>query len=169
MKHTIVINQVADSASWFMTHDSVKQSRWFDSMKHTTGLGRVEDAGVVAVLEAAAEGDGEDGEGQPAVQVLRKEGHDHWVGPAGKAAAVMFYRVARQDWGGKFSWFWDIYIFPWKSSLLLILPLPGPSTKHPREKEGKINTSQTETVAASSWAVGQFLSISLEAFILLTR
>ena len=40
-------------------------------------LWRVEDAGVVAVLEAAAEGDGEDGEGQPTVQVLRKEGHDH--------------------------------------------------------------------------------------------
>ena len=40
-------------------------------------LGHVEDAGVVAVLEAAAEGDGEDGEGQPTVQVLRKEGHDH--------------------------------------------------------------------------------------------
>ena len=40
-------------------------------------LGGVEDAGVVAVLEAAAEGDGEDGEGEPTVQVLRKEGPDH--------------------------------------------------------------------------------------------
>ena len=34
---------------------------------------------------------------------------------------------------------------------------------------GKLDTSQAMSVAASSWAVGQFLSISLEAFILLTR
>ena len=35
----------------------------------------------------------------------------------------------------------------------------------PPEKEGKINTSQAEPVAANSRAVGQFLSISCEAFI----
>ena len=43
--------------------------------------------------------------------------------------------------------------------------VPGPSTKRPPEKEGKINTSQAEPVAANSRAVGQFLSISCEAFI----
>ena len=35
----------------------------------------------------------------------------------------------------------------------------------PPEKEGKINTSQAEAVAPKSRAVGQFLSISCEAFI----
>ena len=34
----------------------------------------------------------------------------------------------------------------------------------PSEKEGTLNTSQAELVAANSWAVGQFLSISFEAF-----
>ena len=43
--------------------------------------------------------------------------------------------------------------------------VPGPSTKRPPEKEGKINTSQAEPVAANSRAVGQFLSISCEVFI----
>ena len=38
-----------------------------------------------------------------------------------------------------------------------------------RKKEGKLNTSQAESVAASRAAVGQFLSISREAFILRTR
>ena len=38
-----------------------------------------------------------------------------------------------------------------------------------QEKEGKLNTSQAEPVAANSRAVVQFLSISCEAFILLTR
>ena len=36
-------------------------------------------------------------------------------------------------------------------------------------KGGKLNTSPVEPVAASSWAVGQFLSISCEAFRCLTR
>ena len=40
-------------------------------------LRRVEDAGVVAVLEAAAEGDGEDGVGEVRVQALQGSGrHD---------------------------------------------------------------------------------------------
>ena len=40
-------------------------------------LWRVEDAGVVAVLEAAAEGDGEDGVGEVRVQALQDPGrHD---------------------------------------------------------------------------------------------
>ena len=43
--------------------------------------------------------------------------------------------------------------------------VPGPSTKRSPEKEGKINTGQEEPVATNSWAVGQFLSISCEAFI----
>ena len=42
--------------------------------------------------------------------------------------------------------------------------LPGPVTKCLTGKGGKLNTSQVEPVAASSWAVGQFLSISCEAF-----
>ena len=42
--------------------------------------------------------------------------------------------------------------------------IPGSSDKRPPENEGKINTSQAEPVAANSRAVGQFLSISWEAF-----
>ena len=38
-----------------------------------------------------------------------------------------------------------------------------------RKREGKLNTSQAGSVAASRAAVGQFLSISREAFILRTR
>ena len=47
--------------------------------------------------------------------------------------------------------------------------LPGSSEKHLTGNGGKLNTSQAEPVAVSTWAVGQFLSISCEAFILLTR
>ena len=47
--------------------------------------------------------------------------------------------------------------------------LPGPQTKRHPEKGGKLNTSQAGSVAASRAAVGQFLSISREAFILMTR
>ena len=47
--------------------------------------------------------------------------------------------------------------------------LPGPQTKRHPEKGGKLNTSQAGSVAASRAAVGQFLSISREAFILRTR
>ena len=43
--------------------------------------------------------------------------------------------------------------------------LPGPADKRLTGKGGTLNTSQAEPVAASSWAVGQFLSISCEAFI----
>ena len=49
------------------------------------------------------------------------------------------------------------------------LILPGPQTKRHPEKGGKLNTSQAGSVAASRAAVGQFLSISCEAFILRTR
>ena len=47
--------------------------------------------------------------------------------------------------------------------------LPGPQMKRRLEKGGKLNTSQAGSVAASRAAVGQFLSISCEAFILRTR
>ena len=47
--------------------------------------------------------------------------------------------------------------------------IPGQATKRLTGKGGKLNTSQAEPVVASSWAGGQFLSISREAFILLTR
>ena len=47
--------------------------------------------------------------------------------------------------------------------------LPGPQTKRHPEKGGKLNTSQAGSVAASRAAVGQFLSISREAFCLATR
>ena len=43
--------------------------------------------------------------------------------------------------------------------------VPGPSDKHLTGNGGKLNTSQAEPLAASSWAVGQFLSISYEAFL----
>ena len=39
--------------------------------------------------------------------------------------------------------------------------VPGSSDKRLTGKGGKLNTSQAEPVAANSWAVGQFLSISL--------
>ena len=45
----------------------------------------------------------------------------------------------------------------------------GKSTKRFLEKEEKINTSQAEPVAANSRAVGQFISISSEAFRWRTR
>ena len=48
--------------------------------------------------------------------------------------------------------------------LYLACIIRGPATKRPPGKIEKINTSQAEPVAASSWAVGQFLSISCEAF-----
>ena len=51
----------------------------------------------------------------------------------------------------------------------LIWKLPGQQTKRRPEKGGKLNTSQAGSVAASRAAVGQFLSISREAFILRTR
>ena len=44
------------------------------------------------------------------------------------------------------------------------LYIPGSSTKRIPEKEGKINTSQAEPLAANSKAVGKFLSISCEVF-----
>ena len=47
--------------------------------------------------------------------------------------------------------------------------VPGPQTKRRPEKGGKLNTSQAGSVAASRAAVGQFLSISREEFILRTR
>ena len=47
--------------------------------------------------------------------------------------------------------------------------VPGPQTKRHPEKGGKLNTSQAGSVAASRAAVGQFFSISREAFILRTR
>ena len=47
--------------------------------------------------------------------------------------------------------------------------VPGPQTKRRPEKGGKLNTSQAGSVVASKAAVGQFLSISREAFILRTR
>ena len=40
-----------------------------------------------------------------------------------------------------------------------------PADKRLTGNGGKLNTSQAEPVAASSWAVGQFLSFSCEAFI----
>ena len=43
--------------------------------------------------------------------------------------------------------------------------LPGSSEKRLTGKGGKLNTSQAEPVAANSWAVGQFPSISCEAFL----
>ena len=46
--------------------------------------------------------------------------------------------------------------------------LQGSSEKRLTGNGEKLNTSQAEPVAASSWAVGQFLSFSCEAFILLT-
>ena len=45
----------------------------------------------------------------------------------------------------------------------------GPADKRLTGNGGKLNTSQAEPVAASSWAVGQFLSISCEAFRCRTR
>ena len=51
----------------------------------------------------------------------------------------------------------------------LVLDLPGPQMKCRPEKGGKLNTSQAGSVEASRAAVGQFLSISHEAFILRTR
>ena len=48
------------------------------------------------------------------------------------------------------------------------LLVPGPQTKRHPEKGGKLNTSEAGSVAASRAAVGQFLSISCEAFILRT-
>ena len=47
--------------------------------------------------------------------------------------------------------------------------LPGPADKRLTGKGGTLNTSQAEPVAASSWAVGHFLSFSCEAFICRTR
>ena len=47
--------------------------------------------------------------------------------------------------------------------------VPGPQTKRHPEKGGKLNTSQAGSVAASRAAVGQFLSVSREEFILRTR
>ena len=49
------------------------------------------------------------------------------------------------------------------------IALPGPQTKRHPEKGGKLNTSQAVSVAASRAAVGQFLSIFPETFILRTR
>ena len=46
--------------------------------------------------------------------------------------------------------------------------VPDQKTKRRPEKGGKLNTSQAGSVAASRAAVGQFLSISCEAFILRT-
>ena len=43
-----------------------------------------------------------------------------------------------------------------------ILPVEGSSEKRLTGNGGKLNTSQAEPVAANSWAVGQFLSISCE-------
>ena len=54
-------------------------------------------------------------------------------------------------------------------SRLLKAHVPGRQTKRHLEKGGKLNTSQAGSVAASRAAVGQFLSISREAFILRTR
>ena len=42
--------------------------------------------------------------------------------------------------------------------------VPGPSDKRLTGNGGKLNSSQAEPVAANSRAVGQFLSISCEAF-----
>ena len=47
--------------------------------------------------------------------------------------------------------------------------VPGQYTKRLTGKGGKLNTSQAEPAAANSRAVGQFLSISCEAFIFLTQ
>ena len=49
-------------------------------------------------------------------------------------------------------------------NFLVISSIPGSSEKRLTGKGGKLNTSQTEPVAANSWAVGQFPSISCEAF-----
>ena len=43
--------------------------------------------------------------------------------------------------------------------------LQGSSEKRLAGNGGKLNTSQAEPVAANSWAVGQFLSISCETFL----
>ena len=43
--------------------------------------------------------------------------------------------------------------------------LPGSSEKRLTGKGGKLNNSQAEPVAANSWAVGRFVSISSEAFL----
>ena len=66
-----------------------------------------------------------------------------WSGPIGCAWAGHF---AWQKWGGNFK--------------------QGENFFAPRctGKGGKLNTSQAEPVAANSWALGQFLSISCEAF-----
>ena len=52
---------------------------------------------------------------------------------------------------------------------VMVRRLPGPQTKRRTGKGGKLNTSQAESVAASRAALGQFLFISREAFILRTR
>ena len=49
------------------------------------------------------------------------------------------------------------------------LCVPGQQKKRRMEKGGKPKTSQAGSIAASRAAVGQFLSISREAFILRTR
>ena len=46
-----------------------------------------------------------------------------------------------------------------------VTDLPGSSEKRLTGNGGKLNTSQAEPVAANSWAVGQFPSISCEAFL----
>ena len=43
--------------------------------------------------------------------------------------------------------------------------IPGSSEKRLTGKGGRLNTSQAEPVAANSWAVGQYPSISCEHFI----
>ena len=56
-----------------------------------------------------------------------------------------------------------------KDPIIFKTKVPGPQTKRRPEKGGKLNTSQAGSVAASRAAVGQFLSISREVFILRTR
>ena len=68
-------------------------------------------------------------------------------------------------------------MFTWSSDMKVSMTafdtsafvIPGPQTERRPEKGGKLNTSQAGSVAASRAAVGQFLSISREVFILRTR
>ena len=70
----------------------------------------------------------------------------------------------------RFRWFWSFtLVIKHSKGIITTTPLPGPQTKCHLEKGGKLNTSQAGSVAARRAAVGQFLSISREAFILRTR
>ena len=113
--------------------------------------------------------------------------------PRSSAASPDWTRIGRQSWmageEGRLMMGWQSSLVP-QPLLLMRLVVEGKglikwlgmlqrdvSLKYIRGssilrhtgKGGKLNTSQAEPFAASSWAVGQFLSISCEAIILMTR